>query len=40
MVAESIFSPEGHKMQKEVWGEVLAVLSKKSPEVMEIAKSV
>ncbi|EPE27322.1 NAD(P)-binding Rossmann-fold containing protein [Glarea lozoyensis ATCC 20868] len=39
MVAEVIFSPEGEKMQKQVWNEVLAILSKVRPEVMEVAKS-
>jgi hypothetical protein len=38
MVAQIIFSPEGQAIQKEVWTEVLDVLSKTTPEVMDISE--
>ena len=38
-VQKNILGPEGQKMQKRVWEEVLSILEQKVPEVKQIVNS-
>jgi len=38
-VQKNILGPEGQKMQKQVWEEVLSILEQKVPEVRQIVNS-